>query len=332
MHRHDASTEVLTAGDRAATRVDRVRLDPPPLDGPRTPAELRAMAGHDDHGRAGSAGSRRCGSSATCSRRRASRSTTRGSCRSCPPRRPRRRSCSTSSSGRRASTPARGWRAPARCSPRTRRCGGSPTSPACRPRPAVCSSAAARPATSARSSPARWKWRHDAGGAHDRTRGLLVASTGAHSSVAQAARVMDADVVAVAADERGRMHGDALRAAVDSLRRRRSRAAVRDRRHVPAPPTPASSTTSRARPPCAPTWACGCTSTAPTAAPGSPRRACAIGTPASSTPTASSSIRTSGCSPRSTRARLIYRDPSVARAAHTQHAEYLDVLQDDATF
>ncbi len=27
---------------------------------------------------------------------------------------------------------------------------------------------------------------------------------------------------------------------------------------------------------------------------------------------------------------LIYRDPSVARAAHTQHAEYLDVLQDDA--
>ena len=28
-----------------ATRVDRVRLDPPPLDGPRTPAELRAMAG-----------------------------------------------------------------------------------------------------------------------------------------------------------------------------------------------------------------------------------------------------------------------------------------------
>ena len=44
MHRHDASTEVLT---QAIVRyaVDRVRLDPPPLDGPRTPAELRAMAG-----------------------------------------------------------------------------------------------------------------------------------------------------------------------------------------------------------------------------------------------------------------------------------------------
>ena len=44
MHRHDASAEVLT---QAIVRyaVDRVRLDPPPLDGPRTPAELRAMAG-----------------------------------------------------------------------------------------------------------------------------------------------------------------------------------------------------------------------------------------------------------------------------------------------
>src|SRR3954451_10160266 len=44
MHRHDASAEVLM---QAIVRyaVDRVRMDPPPLDGPRTPAELRAMAG-----------------------------------------------------------------------------------------------------------------------------------------------------------------------------------------------------------------------------------------------------------------------------------------------
>ena len=46
--------------------------------------------------------------------------------------------------------------------------------------------------------------------------------------------------------------------------------------------------------------------------------------PASSTPTRSSSTRTSGCSRRSTRARCIYRDPVQARAAHTQHASYLD--------
>ena len=44
MHGHDASTEALTdAIVRYA--VDRVRLDPPPLDGPRTAAELRALAG-----------------------------------------------------------------------------------------------------------------------------------------------------------------------------------------------------------------------------------------------------------------------------------------------
>lgn len=44
MHLHDSSTEVLT---QAILRyaVDRVRLDPPPLDSPRTPAELSAMAG-----------------------------------------------------------------------------------------------------------------------------------------------------------------------------------------------------------------------------------------------------------------------------------------------
>ena len=44
MHRRDASMETLTeAIFRYAT--ERVRMDPPPLDGPRTPAELRAAAG-----------------------------------------------------------------------------------------------------------------------------------------------------------------------------------------------------------------------------------------------------------------------------------------------
>ena len=44
MHEHDAANEILT---QAIVRyaVDRVRLDPPPLDGPRTLAELQAMAG-----------------------------------------------------------------------------------------------------------------------------------------------------------------------------------------------------------------------------------------------------------------------------------------------
>ena len=59
MHRHDTSFEVLT---QAIVRyaIDRVRLDPPPLDGPRTLVELRAMAGQTHHG----AGPRRAGGAA----------------------------------------------------------------------------------------------------------------------------------------------------------------------------------------------------------------------------------------------------------------------------
>ena len=44
-----------------------------------------------------------------------------------------------------------------------------------------------------------------------------MASKGAHSSVAQAARAMDADVLLVPADERGRLVGSALRATVDAM-------------------------------------------------------------------------------------------------------------------
>jgi len=64
---------------------------------------------------------------------------------------------------------------------------------------------------------ARFDWRHRSDGRNDRVRGLVVASTGAHSSIAQATRAMDADIVKVAADERGRMSGDALVARLDSL-------------------------------------------------------------------------------------------------------------------
>ena len=47
MHRRDASTETLTeAIFRYAT--ERVRMDPPPLDGPRTPAELPLRCGGQD--------------------------------------------------------------------------------------------------------------------------------------------------------------------------------------------------------------------------------------------------------------------------------------------
>ena len=64
---------------------------------------------------------------------------------------------------------------------------------------------------------ARFRWRDRASGRHDRTRGLMVASGGAHSSVAQAARAMDADVVTVPADPEGRLHKHALAATVAGL-------------------------------------------------------------------------------------------------------------------
>jgi len=64
---------------------------------------------------------------------------------------------------------------------------------------------------------ARWQWRHRAGGTHDRSRGVIVASAAAHSSVVQAARAMDADVELVEVDARGRMNGDATRSALSGL-------------------------------------------------------------------------------------------------------------------
>ncbi|MFM9226870.1 MAG: pyridoxal phosphate-dependent decarboxylase family protein, partial [Actinomycetota bacterium] len=64
---------------------------------------------------------------------------------------------------------------------------------------------------------ARWAWRDRAGGRFDRTRALIACSGAAHSSVAQAARAMDADVVPIPVDERGRMDGDSLRRVVEGL-------------------------------------------------------------------------------------------------------------------
>ncbi|MGA0879306.1 MAG: pyridoxal phosphate-dependent decarboxylase family protein [Ilumatobacteraceae bacterium] len=73
---------------------------------------------------------------------------------------------------------------------------------------------------------ARHRWRARADGRHDRTRGLMVASRGAHSSVAQAARAMDCDVLDIPVSGDGhetakrslhRVTGDNLRRVIDSL-------------------------------------------------------------------------------------------------------------------
>jgi glutamate/tyrosine decarboxylase-like PLP-dependent enzyme len=60
---------------------------------------------------------------------------------------------------------------------------------------------------------AREHARHERGGAPDRWR--VACSEEVHSSVRAAARLMDVDVLAVPADDAGRMHGAALRAALD---------------------------------------------------------------------------------------------------------------------
>jgi glutamate/tyrosine decarboxylase-like PLP-dependent enzyme len=64
---------------------------------------------------------------------------------------------------------------------------------------------------------ARWRWRTRAEGRFDRVRGLIIGSSNAHSSIVAAGRAMDADVVEAPADERGRMTCAALEATIDAL-------------------------------------------------------------------------------------------------------------------
>ena len=66
---------------------------------------------------------------------------------------------------------------------------------------------------------ARWRWRLRARGSMDKTRPLIIASGGSHSSVEQATKVMDADVLKVPADERGRTSGAATAKFFSSLSR-----------------------------------------------------------------------------------------------------------------
>ena len=64
---------------------------------------------------------------------------------------------------------------------------------------------------------ARHRWRSRSQGRFDKVRGIVLASRGAHSSIAQATHAMDVDLVHVPTDERGRLHGDAVRGVFDSL-------------------------------------------------------------------------------------------------------------------
>ncbi len=175
---------------------------------------------------------------------------------------------------------------------------------------------------------ARWRWRHRAGGAHDRTRGLIVASAGAHSSVVQAARAMDADVATVPADERGRLLGAALRSTVAGL-------TDADRERIVAVVATSGTTNAGVVDDLAgaadvatdlATWfhVDGAYGGAALAAPSVRHRFDGIERADSFIvdPHKWLFAPFDSCA-------LLYRDPGVARAAHTQHAEYLDVLHSD---
>lgn len=326
MHSHDAATEVLT---QAIVRyaIDRVQLDPPPLDGPRTPAELRAMAGKTitAQGIGGLEALRIFGDvlAPACI------SVDHPRFLSFVPAAPTEASILFDLVVGASSIYAGSWmegggavfaenealRWIADLAGLPDQAGG------------VFVSGGTAGNLSALVA-ARWKWRNDAGGRHDRTRGLIVTSRGAHSSVTQAARVIDSDVVLVDADAAGRMGGDALKATVAGM-------ADEDRERLFAIVGTAGTTNAgviddlaAVAEVCAATgaWfhADGAYGAAALAAPSVRERFAGIERADSLIVDPHKWL----FAPFDVCA-LLYRDPRIAKAAHTQHAEYLDVLHED---
>ena len=172
---------------------------------------------------------------------------------------------------------------------------------------------------------ARWRWRSQASGTHDRTRGLLLTSSGAHSSVVQAARAMDADVATVPADDGGRLSHDALQAtihALDPAERGRLFAIVATSGTTNAGVIDDLQAAAGAAAELG-IWfhVDGAYGGAALAAPSVRRRFDGIEAADSFIvdPHKWLFAPFDSCA-------LLYREPEIARRAHTQHAEYLDIL------
>jgi len=167
-----------------------------------------------------------------------------------------------------------------------------------------------------------WRARHPGGA---RRRALVVAGASAHSSVALAARVMDVDVVDAPCDERGALSGDGVDATLAEL----------DGEPVVAVVATAGATNT------------GVVDDLAGVADAAEARGvwlhvdAAYGGAALAAPSARplfAGIERADSlvidphkwlfAPYDCAA-LLYRDPQQARAAHTQHADYLDVLQKD---
>jgi glutamate/tyrosine decarboxylase-like PLP-dependent enzyme len=326
MHRHDGASEVLT---QAIVRysVDRVRMKPPPLDHPRTPDELRAMVGRTvTPGGVGGLEALRIFSEVLAP---ACISTDHPRHLSFVPAAPTEASILFDLVVGASSIYAGSWvegagavfaenealRWIADLAGLPPEAGG------------VFVSGGTAGNLSALLA-ARWRWRHDAGGALDRTRGLVVTSGGAHSSVAQSAKAMDADVILAPADDGGRLTAGAIDATIDWL-------SAEDRQRLFAIVATAGTTNagvvddlsaaadSAAR---LGTWfhVDGAYGGAGLAAP-SVRHLYAGVERADSfivDPHKWLFAPFDSCA-------LVYRDPEIARLAHTQHAEYLDVLHHD---
>jgi glutamate/tyrosine decarboxylase-like PLP-dependent enzyme len=173
---------------------------------------------------------------------------------------------------------------------------------------------------------ARSRWREQDPG-RARVRPIVVTSTGAHSSIAAACRVMDADVVAVEADEHGRASGASMRAGVEWM-------ADADRDRIAAVVATAGTTNVGVVDDLAGiadvaadlgAWYHvdaaygGAALAAPSARPlfdGIERSDSFVVDPHKWL------FAPFDC------AALLYREPALARATHTQHAEYLDIVTD----
>ncbi|CAN5656115.1 aminotransferase class V-fold PLP-dependent enzyme [soil metagenome] len=326
MHQHDAATELLT---QAIVRyaVDRVRLDPPPLDGPRTLAELRAMAGETitEHGIGGLEALRIFGDVLA----QACISVDHPRFLSFVPAAPTEASILFDLVVGASSIYGGSWMegggavyAENEALRYLADLAGLPESAG-----GVFVTGGTAGNLSALVA-ARHRWRQRAAGRHDRTRGLIIVSKGAHSSIASAGRAMDVDVVSADADDQGRLRLDSLQALAKGL-------SHDDRERVFAVVATSGTTNAGVIDPLA----------------GAAEVADELGVWFH----VDGAYGGAGLAAPSVRARydgieradsliidphkwlfapfdccaLIYRDPLQAREAHTQHAEYLDVLHGD---
>jgi L-2,4-diaminobutyrate decarboxylase len=215
MHQHDSSTEVLT---QAVLRyaVDRIRMDPPPLDGSRSAAELRAMAGKTitPSGLGGLEALRVFGDVLAP----ASISIDHPTFLSFVPCAPTEAAILFDLVVGASSIYGGSWMEGAGAvhaeNEALRWIADLVGLPAEAGGVFVAGGTAGNLSALAA---ARVRWRERAEGAHDRTRAIIVCSSGAHSSIKSAAKMMDADVVMIPAAHDGRLTGAALTATLDAL-------------------------------------------------------------------------------------------------------------------